>query len=103
MTDPYKPIIAIAAATALSLLGDVTLDTVLPSHYSYIGLPGAHDELLVEAFVCANNDNATLHRAFSSGKLAMKDILNQAPLMRCCYLRISVQRKGKSAGDEPIA
>jgi threonine synthase len=32
-----------------------------------LGLP-------VEAFICANNDNATLHRAFSSGKLAMKDL-----------------------------
>jgi len=32
------PIIAIAAATALSLFGDVTLYTVLPSHYSHIGL-----------------------------------------------------------------
>jgi MFS family permease len=38
MTAPYIPIIAIAAATALSLLGDVTLYTVLPSHYSHIGL-----------------------------------------------------------------
>ena len=38
MTASYLPIIAIAAATALSLLGDVTLYTVLPSHYSYIGL-----------------------------------------------------------------
>jgi MFS family permease len=38
MTAPYIPIIAIAAATALALLGDVTLYTVLPSHYSLIGL-----------------------------------------------------------------
>ena len=38
MTSPYRPIIAIAAATALSLLGDATLYTVLPSHYSNIGL-----------------------------------------------------------------
>jgi MFS family permease len=38
MSAPYLPIIAIAAATALSLLGDVTLYTVLPSHYSLIGL-----------------------------------------------------------------
>jgi len=38
MTASYIPIIAIAAATALSLFGDVTLYTVLPSHYSHIGL-----------------------------------------------------------------
>ena len=38
MAAPHRPIIAIAAATALSLLGDVTLYTVLPSHYSHIGL-----------------------------------------------------------------
>ena len=38
MTASYIPIIAVAAATALSLLGDVTLYTVLPSHYNHIGL-----------------------------------------------------------------
>jgi len=30
--------------------------------------------LPVETFVCANNDNATLHRVFSSGKFAKKDL-----------------------------
>ena len=30
--------------------------------------------LPVETFVCANNDNATLHRAFSSGKFTKKDL-----------------------------
>jgi MFS family permease len=34
----YIPIIAIAAATALSLLGDITLYTVLPSYYGHLGL-----------------------------------------------------------------
>ena len=38
MASPYRPIIAIAAATALSLLGDATLYTVLPSHFGNIGL-----------------------------------------------------------------
>ena len=38
MTAFHIPIVAIAAATALSLLGDVTLYTVLPSHYSHLGL-----------------------------------------------------------------
>jgi threonine synthase len=30
--------------------------------------------LPVETFVCANNDNATLHRVFSSGKFTIKDL-----------------------------
>jgi len=30
--------------------------------------------LPVETFICANNDNATLHRVFSSGKFAKKDL-----------------------------
>ncbi len=38
MTAPYVSIIAIAVATALSLLGDVTLYTVLPSYYDHLGL-----------------------------------------------------------------
>ena len=38
MTAPYIPIIAIAAATSLSLLGDAALYTVLPSYYTHLGL-----------------------------------------------------------------
>lgn len=38
MTIPYFPIVCIASATALSLLGDAALYAVLPSQYANIGL-----------------------------------------------------------------
>jgi len=38
MTIPYFPIVSIASATALSLLGDAALYAVLPSQYANIGL-----------------------------------------------------------------
>jgi len=38
MTASYIPIIAIAAATSISLLGDATLYTVLPSYYTHLVL-----------------------------------------------------------------
>lgn len=38
MTPSYLPIVSIAAAAALSLLGDAALYTVLPSYHIHIGL-----------------------------------------------------------------
>jgi len=38
MAVHYYPIIAIASASALSLLGDATIFTVLPSYYTHLGL-----------------------------------------------------------------
>ena len=38
MTRPYLPIVSMAAAAALSLLGDATVYTVLPSYHIQICL-----------------------------------------------------------------
>jgi MFS family permease len=44
-----KPVLLVAAATALSLLGDQTLYAVLPSHYTHLGLLPIHVGILLSA------------------------------------------------------
>ena len=62
-------IIAIAAATALSLLGDVTLYTVLPSHYTHIGLTPLQVGILLSVHrwvrLISNRSAERCYRAFA--------------------------------------